>query len=478
MALASIISDIKTPNNVSNKLRDYYKSGVYTVIGTQTASTGSWTGALHGVPALYTGLTIAYYLPYAGNGNATLNLTLDNGTTTGAISCYYNTGRMTTHYAAGTTILMTYYAAGDISISGTATTDNRWCAGADYNSDSDRNAMYIRYYNNVLAKTALTAEKLIVGDTDGYNVAAGGTQFNISFPILWTTAAVSAGASNYANMYIQTYDRNLTNVKSGFSSTANKAIYMPVTLSGNIATIDDTLLTDTLPNSDDGKVYIRLGKLGAQSTGANYFFFEPVHPMFWYKNGAIRQFAQDASTVNGHTVGKDVPSNAVFTDTKNTAGTDDTSSKIYLVGSLTQSAVNADGTARTYTDNEVSGVLQTKNAQATAVVAANTANSSTAGGLSLYGTDPTSYGIAFRSTTNSGKHGYVQGDWAQYHYMTGADNRGWVFNSAASTGVASISKTGQAVFNGSVTVGGNAANTSGCRLEFDTGVQALNFVFT
>jgi hypothetical protein len=125
-----------------------------------------------------------------------------------------------------------------------------------------------------------------------------------------------------------------------------------------------------------------------------------------------------------------------------------------------------------------SGVLQTKNAQATAVVSANTANSSTAGGLSLYGTDPTSYGIAFRATSNSGKHGYVQGDWAQYHYMTGADNRGWVFNSAASTGVASISKTGNAVFNGSVTVGGNAANTSGCRLTFNSTTQSLDFVFT
>ena len=137
MALASIISDIVTPNSVSNKLRDYYKSGVYTVIGTQTASTGSWTGALHGVPALYTGLTIAYYLPYAGSGNATLNITLDNGTTTGAINCYYNTVRLTTHYSAGTTILMTYYAAGDISISGSATTDNRWCAGSDYDTNSD-----------------------------------------------------------------------------------------------------------------------------------------------------------------------------------------------------------------------------------------------------------------------------------------------------------------------------------------------------
>ena len=40
----------------------------------------------------------------------------------------------------------------------------------------------------------------------------------------------------------------------------------------------------------------------------------------------------------GFTVGKSVPSNAVFTDTKNTAGSTDTSSKIYLIGATTQAA--------------------------------------------------------------------------------------------------------------------------------------------
>lgn len=50
-----------------------------------------------------------YYLPYDGNGNATLNLTLKDNVTTGAIPCYYNANsRLTTHYAAQTMLLMTY----------------------------------------------------------------------------------------------------------------------------------------------------------------------------------------------------------------------------------------------------------------------------------------------------------------------------------------------------------------------------------
>lgn len=107
------------------------------IIGTQTASTGSWTGKSNTINGLYTGLQIRYYLPYAGSGNATLNLTLADNTTTGAINCYFTpTSRLTTHYPAGSTITMTYYPAGTIKISGTATTDNRWICDADYDANT------------------------------------------------------------------------------------------------------------------------------------------------------------------------------------------------------------------------------------------------------------------------------------------------------------------------------------------------------
>ena len=245
---------------------------------------------------MYDGLKIAYYLPYASTSTAvTLNLTLSNGTATGAINCYYNSStRLTTHYSVGTLIFLTYYSAGSVSVSGTATTDNRWMSAADYNTDAM--ARNIAYYNNVKAKTALTAEKIIVGDSSGYSVIASGVTFDLSYPILWTTAAVSSGSANYANMYSQVYDRNLTNVKSGFSGAANSGIYLITTISGNTATVDANLITDTLPSTEDGKVYIRIGKLGSQSTGANYFFFEPVHPMFWYKNGSLQPYSPDSGS--------------------------------------------------------------------------------------------------------------------------------------------------------------------------------------
>ena len=48
--------------------------------------------------------------------------------------------------------------------------------------------------------------------------------------------------------------------------------------------------------------------------------------------------ATNATTVNNHTVNTDVPSNAVFTDTKNTAGSTDSSSKLFLIGATSQAA--------------------------------------------------------------------------------------------------------------------------------------------
>ena len=115
---------------------------------------------------------------------------------------------------------------------------------------------------------------------------------------------------------------------------------------------------------------------------------------------------------------------------------------------------------------------------ASSYLAANTGNSSTAGGIALYSTSPTVYGIAMRGTSNSGKHGYVQGDWAIYNYMTGADNRGFVWrNATAAKNIASISSQGHAAFSGSVTIGANEANTSGWRLEKDENLDCLNFIF-
>ena len=109
---------------------------------------------------------------------------------------------------------------------------------------------------------------------------------------------------------------------------------------------------------------------------------------------------------------------------------------------------------------------------------ANRGGNGTAGGISLYSNSaPSAYGIANRNTTQGGKFGYVQGDWAGYYYMSGAVNRGWIWRHGDSTNVTSVSGEGHIVTSGSLTLGGNTTNTSGVRQVYNSTTKSLDFVF-
>lgn len=133
-------SSIKAWPMAGGEYRALYENGTLTrwaadgpemplIVGTQTASTGSFTGAAPTLSELYNGLTIRYWLPYAGSGNATLNLTLKNGTPTGAKNIYVKgTTRLTTHYSAGSMFFLTYFSAANVG----GTTYEGWWCDADY----------------------------------------------------------------------------------------------------------------------------------------------------------------------------------------------------------------------------------------------------------------------------------------------------------------------------------------------------------
>lgn len=92
------------------KINGFAGNPIEYIVGTQTAATGSWTGVTQD-SELITGKVIAYKLPYAGSGNASLTLTFTNptgGATSGAIPVYLNNTRATTHYAANSVIIMVY----------------------------------------------------------------------------------------------------------------------------------------------------------------------------------------------------------------------------------------------------------------------------------------------------------------------------------------------------------------------------------
>lgn len=166
------------------------------IVGTQTAVTGSWTGVAS-FASLHDGQEITYWLPYAGSGNATLNLTLSGGNTTGAKNVYYSgTTRCTTHYAAGNIIRMVYRE--NVSISGSGSYTGWWC---DANYVDGNNTDRLRFQNDIKTnKQYVWSGRLIVSDDNGYFPLRNGSSFNKDRSMLWAgtnLGPLSTGNNNY-----------------------------------------------------------------------------------------------------------------------------------------------------------------------------------------------------------------------------------------------------------------------------------------
>ena len=68
------------------------------------------------------------------------------------------------------------------------------------------------------------------------------------------------------------------------------------------------------------------------------------------------------------------------------------------------------------------------------------------------GSEPT-YGLMFQGTGTFGTHGSVTADWATYFTMNSTPGRGWIFRDVTNGNVASISNSGNAAFNGTISSG-------------------------
>lgn len=319
------VSSIKLPNNSTYDIKDTIartKIGnmtdklVYPVIGTQTAATEQFTGAID-VDQLYDGLTIAYYLPYAGvsSTNATLNLTLSDGTSTGAIDVYETgTTRLTTHYTAGSTIILTYWSAGSISVSGTATTSARW-THADYNADSNSIGYQLRHnsgtytafaniYRYMLLLSKSSTQLLPVNSVSNSiatTKALTTESFNPFGEILYYsgTSTVSTGSQTASSLW-QQYAFDLRySFNCGQTLTSNKDVYIvAVPQSDGYAKLASSPLAQDLPTTDDGKIYIYLGH--AYSTYQIEMHMN--HPVYWYKDGKICLYTKNDVYVAGNDI--------------------------------------------------------------------------------------------------------------------------------------------------------------------------------
>ena len=258
-------------------------SNTEVIVGTQTAATGAWTGVAS-FASLQDGQQIVYWLPYAGSGNATLNLTLSSGGTTGAKNVYYSgTTRLSTHYGAGNAIRLIYRV--NANINGSSYTG--WWADANYDSNTyDR----IRLNNSITAKSAVTTGYLIVGDATGFFHLAASTAFDVNKPILYcgtTLAAAATGSNNYLSYPSVNLRTTLGN--SSWTATKGETCYIAGTLTGTTFTpLASGFLTTSATST--GVVYIALGLM--ISTYQIYLY--PEHPMYMLQNGVLKAISQIA----------------------------------------------------------------------------------------------------------------------------------------------------------------------------------------
>ena len=256
------------------------------VKGTQTAATGAWTGVCSELSALTDGTAIRYWLPFNGSGNAALNLTLANGTATGAKNCYWKgTTRLTTHYPAGSVIFLTYRE--NVQIAGSATKYTGWWASADFDSTVN---YQLRFADQIKAKTALAASNIVVcNDSSGYFKLTPGTAFDIAYPLCRVSAAVAAGKTSNA-FYIFCGWLTIAHCFA-FTAEAHSLLYIKGRLNGTKFTPDAAMLTCTLPTAEDGFAYMLLGY--AFSTTMYDLFAD--HPIFMYKAGAVRRITDSSA---------------------------------------------------------------------------------------------------------------------------------------------------------------------------------------
>ena len=238
------------------------------IIGTQTEATGTWTGVSLDT-ALYEGKTIAYKLPYAGSGNASLVLTLADGTQTEAVPVYMNNTRVTTHYPQYTVIKMTYDGAA-------WRTDNYYTNSNNY----DR-----RLHNSAIkAAAAVTKAHLIAGTEAGYKNFAASLAFDLAYPILYASAAISANATA-KTAYEAIPDVNFSTTGTIESGTAAKILWLKGTVEGNIFTIAaSNWLTTVVPTEEDGMYYIPLGVMSSATAG----YFATSDRLYAFVDGAFQ----------------------------------------------------------------------------------------------------------------------------------------------------------------------------------------------
>lgn len=315
--LIDLTEDSVTPDTLAYGVTAHSASGdiitgtayknTYYVKGTQVASTNQWTGNLLEVAELYNGLTIDYWLPFAGTSTAaTLNLTLMNNVQSGPVNVYYSsTSRVTTHIGANNVMRLVYQT---VTISGTNYTG--WWLIKAYDTDDtahiliETNAQYkakstvYRYQllfhtdadtltplNNVNNSTATTKAMLTDVDIDPFG--------KIYYYNSTTTVNANSGMTTALNYHRYGIDLRYS-LNCGQTLTAHKNVYLKVIKQSNgmVRLAPESCWAQELPSSKDNFMYIFLGR----ASSAYQFTLYEEHPIYYHDGTGVRLYIQQSDS--------------------------------------------------------------------------------------------------------------------------------------------------------------------------------------
>lgn len=274
----------------------FYRCKTAHTSGTTFSSTNWDTGTIYLTATctqlgstLKEGTVIAFKIPYTIGSSANyLKLTI-GGNTVVSNQLYFNTEALRTHYGAGNIVTFIY--------------DGSVWKHADYGTNLSAVYVYSRYngetvgtgglYNNNLALK--TSDDKIVSICTTYTTGTSKTCSTQNFIIgseifYYTGGAISAGTTMNGSHTLYTQYELLDfrySSNCGTTLTGGKPIYLVGTrVNGQYFKLDTTKWwTQTLPTTEDGKIYVKLG--GAYDTYRITLY--PHQDWLEYKRGGIVQ---------------------------------------------------------------------------------------------------------------------------------------------------------------------------------------------
>ena len=260
----------------------------YIVGNHSTTATSTWTGISTKISSLTAGQVIYYKMTSAGTSAAvTLNLTLADGTTTGAKNVYYNgSTALTTHFPINSVLCLVY--------DGT-----KWIATAIQNTNSyDRLVSIGRVVNG--ESSTIPSGSIICGKSDKkyYRVAAN-VVFDIRYPLFWLSGNLTSGQET-GSVYLFYAWVNLQSTVSGKTVTNLQEVFIEgtafsngqFTISSNVFVSDGSLTS--------GRYYIPIGQ--AYST-TNIGFNGNINQVFYYNGTNLIPVEDSKYATTGHTHG-------------------------------------------------------------------------------------------------------------------------------------------------------------------------------